>query len=95
MTCFCGPTEGDENGATRGERGAVLRRALRLGAPRLWGGVAFPPKTCPPSWTEKTLITAAAPPGGATLGDNKWASAKSDLTLAHGVSDGGGDDCCS
>lgn len=29
------------------------------GALRLQSGVAFPPKTCPPSWTEKALITAA------------------------------------
>lgn len=50
---------------------AVLRRELRFGALCLEGGVAFPPKTCPPSWTEKALITAAQCPRGATLGDNK------------------------
>lgn len=37
----------------------MLRRELRLGAPRRQGRAALPPKTCPPSWTEKTLITAA------------------------------------
>lgn len=42
---------------------------------------------------KNTHYRGAQCPRGATLGDNKQASAEFDLTPARRVSDGGGDDC--